>query len=380
MKSNSKIKQLLTRSLLASSVLFCSLHGMAQQGRAVIADPKIGAISFTDMAGFQLDEAYIQPNELVKLKIPLLNNNHGQALPAGSCKIKIGFGSKLVLDPSFDLNATALSSYFQWSSSMNSGQLQITGELIEALPANITDVDVALKVKGAVIGKSTITANFLITNHNTFTVLSDEDGTNNASFLQYTVTNRQAPVSVTTITDIVKEGCAVTVSFSTDREINLARYDVEVSKDGITFEKVASLNAAGSLSYNSSFELPSSLQLEKLQLRVKSVQSNGKLVYSAGKSTSGICKPLPLKLSVYPNPVSSGVNKVVIATAQGTFDGKYKVKMMDMSGKTVLVKELTLSGVQSFPVELTTIAGGKYLLQITTTDNVQIGVLKFEKL
>lgn len=378
MKSNSKIKQLLTRSLLASSMLLCSLHGMAQ-GRAVIADPKIGTISFTDMAGLRLDEAYIQPNELVKLKIPVLNNNHGQALPAGSCKIKIGFGSKLVLDPSFDLNATAMNSYFQWSSSMNSGQLQITGELIEALPANITDVEVALKVKGTVVGKSTITANFLITNHNTFTVLSDEDGTNNSSFLQYTVTNRQAPVSVTTITDIEKEGCAMTVSFATDREINLARYDVEVSKDGIKFEKVASLNAAGNLSYNASFELPSSLQVEKLQVRIKAVQVNGRLIYSTAKNSNGLCKALPLKLSVYPNP-ASGVDKVVIATAQGSFNGKYKVKLLDMSGKTVLAKELTLSGVQSFPLELVTIAGGKYLVQLTTVDNVQLGVLKFEKL
>ncbi|MBL0358277.1 MAG: T9SS type A sorting domain-containing protein [Chitinophagaceae bacterium] len=379
MKSNSKIKQLLTRSLLASSVLFCSLHGMAQQGRAVMADPKLGTISFTDMAGFQLDEAYIQPNELVKLKIPVLNNSHGQALPAGSCKIKIGFGSKLVLDPSFDLNATAMNSYFQWSSSMNSGQLQITGELIEALPANITNVEVALKVKGTVVGKSTITANFLITNHNTFTVLSDEDGTNNSSFLQYTVTNRQAPVSVTTITDVVKEGCSLNVSFSTDREINLVKYEVEISKDGASFEKVASLSAAGNLSYNASFEIPSGLQVDKLFVRIKSVERNGKILYSNVKNTNGLCKVQPVKLSVYPSP-ASGVDKVMIAAAQGSFNGKYKVKMMDMSGKTVLVKDVSLAGVQNFPLELVNIAAGKYLIQMSTADNVQIGLLKFEKL
>jgi len=379
MKSNSKIKQFLTRSLLASSVLFCSLNGMAQQGRAVMADPKLGTISFTDMGGYQLDEAYIQPNELVKIKIPVLNNSHGQALPAGSCKIKIGFGSKLVLDPAYDLNTAAMNSYFKWTAAMNSGQLQVTGELIAPLPANVTDVDVALKVKGTVVGKSTITANFLITNHNTRTVLSDENGANNSSFLQYTVTNRQAPVSVTTITDIVKEGCAINVSFATDREINLARYDVEVSKDGVAFEKVASLNAAGNLSYNASFELPATLQTERMAVRIKAVERNGRLIYSAAKNTNGLCKALSLKLSVYPNP-ASGVDKVMIATAQGVFNGKYKVKMMDMSGKTVLAKDLTLAGVQNFPLELGSIAGGKYLVQLTTVDNVQLGVLKFERL
>jgi hypothetical protein len=154
---------------------------------------------------------------------------------------------------------------------------------------------------------------------------------------------------------------------------------VEVSKDGTAFEKVASLNAAGNLSYNTSIELPVALQVEKLVVRIKAVERNGRLIYSTAKNTSGLCKALPLKLSVYPNP-ASGVDKVVIATAQGTFSGKYKVKLLDMSGKTVLAKELTLSGVQSFPLELVTVAGGKYLVQLTTVDNVQLGVLKFAKL
>ncbi len=380
MKANSKIKKALSKGLLLSSVLFCSFQGVMAQSRAVLADPKLGTISFTDMAGYQLDEAYVQPGELIKLKIPVLNsNNHGKALPAGSCKIKIGFGSKLVLDPSFDLNTTATNSYFRWNASMNSGQLQVTGELIAALPANVTSVDLALKVKGTVIGKSTITANFLITNHNTTAVLSDEDGSNNSAFLQYTVTNKPVPASVSTINSVATEGCSMTVSFSTDREINLARYEVEVSKNGASYEKVATLNASGNTSYAASFELSSALQAEKVFVRIKSVERSGKVIYSAVKNANGVCKAAAIKLAVYPNP-AAGIRQVVISTSQGFFNGKYRLKMMDMSGKTVLAQEVNLAAVQNFPVELGNIAAGKYLIQVSTFDNVQLGMLKFEKL
>jgi len=378
MKANSKIKKALSKGLLLSSVLFCSLQGVAQS-RAVMADPKLGAISFTDMAGYQLDEAYLQPNELIKLKIPVLNSNHGKALPAGSCKIKIGFGSKLVLDPSYDLNSTAMNSYFRWTAAMNSGQLQVTGELIAALPATVNSVDLALKVKGTVVGKSTITANFLISNHNTAIILSDEDGSNNSAFLPYTVTNKPVPFSLTTINDIVKEGCSMSVSFSTDREINLVRYEVEASKDGASYTKVATLSAAGNASYNNSFELPSSLQAEKIFVRVKSVERSGKVMYSAAKNANGVCKASAIKLSVYPHH-ASGFSKVSVAATQGLFDGKYLLKMMDMSGKTVLAQDIKLVAAQNFPVELGNIAAGKYLIQVLNSDNVQVGVLKFEKL
>lgn len=379
MKANSKISQVWSKGLLMSLVLFCSMQGIAQSN-AVLADPKLGRISFTDLSGYQVDEAYLQPGELIKLRVPVLNNNHGRALPEGSCKIKIGFGSKLALDPSFDLNAAASNSYFTWTAAMNSGQLQVTGELTAPLPADVDHVDVAFKVKGTVVGKSTITANFLITNHNTFTVVSDEDGSNNAAYLQYTVTNKPVPVSVTKIDDAVKEGCSVNLSFSTNREINLARYEVEVSKDGAAYQKVASLNAAGNLSYTTAFEIPSAVRVQKLMIRILSVDKNGRLLYSESKTVNGLCEKLPVKLGLYPNPVSGAITKVVITASQGMFDGKYKLKVLDMAGKVMMMKDVTVSNAQNFTLELGALAGGKYLIQVSDSGDAQLGLLKFEKL
>jgi hypothetical protein len=340
----------------------------------------LGSIVLTDLAGYQMDEAYVQPNELIKIKIPVINNNHGDALPAGSCKIKIGLGSKIELDPTFDLNSAAMSGYFRWTSSMNSGQVQITGELIAPLPANVNDVDVAFKVKGAAIGKSTITANFLVTNHQTDAIVSDEDGTNNSSFLTYTVTNRPAPVSVTTITNVVKEGCSLNVVFTTDKEINLVRYEVEISKDGVNYERAAIVTADGSLSYQPAVEVPASFQVPALFVRIKAVQRNGRQLFTEAKTVNAVCQKLPIKLGLYPNPVSSAVKSITITATQGIFDGKYRLKVFDMAGKIVMMKDVTVNGVQNFALPLENIAGGKYLVQVSDSENIQLGVLKFEKL
>jgi hypothetical protein len=352
---------------------------VAQQQRAVLGDPKLGTIQFTDNAGFQIDEAFVQHGEIIKLKLPVFNDNHGQAIPSGSCKIKIGLGSKLELDPSFDLNTAALNSYFKWTAVNNSGQVQITGEQIAPLPASVKEVNVFFKVKGTVIGKSTITANYLISNHNTQTVMSDEDGSNNAAFLHYTVTNRPAPVSVTVINELKKVGCALNVSFSSDREVNLARYEVEVSKEGNEFTKMATVTAIGNLHYTSSFELPDHLQATRIFVRIKQIERTGRSQYTGVENVNGMCKALPIKLSVYPNPVSI-TNTVTINATQGMFDGRYRIKVMDMAGKAILLKDFTLNGVQNFPLELPVLAAGKYLVQVGNVENENIGIVKFEKL
>lgn len=191
MKQNSKSK-LTVKGLFVTGLLAASLTGTAQLP-AVAADPALGKIIMTDQTGFTIDATDIAANQIINLRIPVQNDGH--ALPAGSCKIKIGLGSKLVLDPQFNINNAALSNYFKWTVTENSGQVQVTGDLITVLPANVTDVNVAFKVKPSMEGQSTITANFLISNHNSNAILSDQDGANNNASLAYRVTSKVASVN-----------------------------------------------------------------------------------------------------------------------------------------------------------------------------------------
>ncbi|MFT3981986.1 MAG: T9SS type A sorting domain-containing protein [Ferruginibacter sp.] len=178
------------KSLLASVLMLAALAGNAQDRSAVIADPKLNAIVLTDFDGYPVDPTNLQADQLIKLKLPVACDNHGKILPAGSCKIKIGLGSKLVLDPGFDLNNAGMGDYFRWTVMEEAGQFQVTGELINPLPVSITAVDLSFRIKVKEAGSSAVTANFLITNHNTTAILSDENGSNNATALSYKVSDR----------------------------------------------------------------------------------------------------------------------------------------------------------------------------------------------
>ena len=167
--------------------MMASFSSMSQNRTAIIADPKLGKIELTDFSGVLLNADNLKADQLLRLKLPVLCDNHGLALPAGSCKLKIGLGSKLVLDPGFDLMDAGMSNYFKWTTATVGGQVQVTGELINNLPASVNMGNLALRLKVREEGNSTITANFLISNHNTATILSDENGANNASSLSYKI-------------------------------------------------------------------------------------------------------------------------------------------------------------------------------------------------
>ncbi len=366
------------RGTFFAGLIAVSLSSTAQRA-AVKADPELGKITLADKAGFAINENFIQAADVISMKIPVMNSNHGQAIPAGSCKIKIGLGSKLQLDPSFDLATAGLSSYFKWSSAVNDGQVQLTGDLISALPANIKEVNVAFKIKGAEIGSSTITANFLISNHNTRAILSDENGANNMSYLPYAVSSKAAPATTASIDGISKEGCSLNVSFSADKEVNLARFEVEASKDGVSFEKVSTVSAANTLSYKTSFDLSAAFQVQLIYVRVKAIETSGRILYSGVKSSNGFCGTARLVLGVYPNP-STGFAPVVIKASQGLLDGKFQVKMMDVTGKSVLLKQFTLNNAPNFQLDVNKVAAGKYFIQVNKHDGTQIGLLKFEKM
>jgi hypothetical protein len=189
MKKNIKKYSNYLKILCIAGMSFSSVTGYGQRP-SVTLDAKLGQIAITDDLGFAVDANNISAASVIKIRIPIESDNHGKAIPKGSTKIKIGLGSKLELDPSFNINSAELSNYFSWSKEANDGQIQITGDLVNDLPASVTAVDVFFKVRALTMGSSTITANFLVTNHNGTVILSDENGANNVSALAYRVTDK----------------------------------------------------------------------------------------------------------------------------------------------------------------------------------------------
>ena len=201
MKFNVKSKGF--KCLIAAGFMVASLTGTAQNRSAVIADPQLGALVLTDFSGSTLNPSNLQADQLIKLRVPIAFENGGKLLPAGSAKIKIGLGSRLVLDPGFDVTDAGASSYFKWTAVENGGQLEVTGELVNELPSTVSNVTLSFRLKVKEEGNSAITANFLITNHNTIAVLSDKNGANNASAISYNI-GKKVPVDPSTLNGNLK--------------------------------------------------------------------------------------------------------------------------------------------------------------------------------
>ncbi|MBC7937947.1 MAG: T9SS type A sorting domain-containing protein [Rhizobacter sp.] len=358
------MKKIFFTTLLMTAVV---LSGLAQ---AVIADPAVNSMRTTTLNALPLNPLFIPIDSVVELKVPVINYNLVNALPSGTCKIKIGLGSRLVLNPAFDLTTVNTSSYFQWTAETSGGQVQITGELIATLPSNYSDT-ATFQLKGILLGNSTITTNFLVTNHNTTVNLSDENGTNNNASLAYTVVEGAGGPLPVTFTDVTvkKEQCRLDIVAYTESEINVKLYELEVSTDGINYTAKQSQLAANQSRYR--FQLLMDEEMKNagnLFFRVKSVDIDGSYGYSMTRRINGGCADATVrsKISVFPNPVTKQQGEIFIRSGSENFNGKYSLYLYDMNGKIISRDELVLSNVNQFPYQVTHLSSGQYIIRLVT--------------
>lgn len=364
---------------IISTLLVFSLSITAGYSQAVIADPAVNFMRTAASNSQPVDPLKVPLDSVIELKVPVINYNHLNALPSGSCKIKIGLGSRMVLDPNFDLSTANTSNYFNWTAEMAGGQMQITGDLRASLPGNFEDT-VTFRVKGSLLGSSTITTNFLVTNHNTTVNLSDENGTNNNTSLAYTVVEvigGPLPVSFTKLT-ASKQACNVTVDCYTENEINVDRFELEVSKNGTDYEKLGTLAAGNRGHYQFSFTINEALSSPQLFVRIRSVDIDASFQYSDITRVSGQCNEKGKAVIVFPNPAPSNSTYLTIRTDAGLFNGTYSVSALDMAGKLISRKAVYLNNVNQFRYDHGFLAAGQYIIQVQK-DNNEVFTMKWQK-
>ena len=360
---------------------FFSSRAQMAQKRSSIADPMLGQAVLTDMAGRNLDPAGLQENQAIRLRIPVSNNSMVNKIPVGSTKIRIGLGSKIRLVQGSIVDAPGLDNYFTWTAAMAGGQQEMIGVLKNELPADFHDITVAFKVKGITVGRSTITGNFLVSNQENVTILSDANPDNNTTYLSYTINAKAEAKSLISINNIARVACSINLNFSNNKEVNLDKYEIETSKDGSTYVKVGEVKAADKTAYASNFALSSAVESKNIWVRVKATDMSGAIIYSQAVTVEGSCDNGPAwVLSVYPNPATSDMKAVTISTVLGKFSGKYKLTLVDLAGHLVQVREVILNNVTSLRYDFGNIAAGKYMIQITNTNGTQAGLLHFERL
>ncbi len=378
MKTTIKItkKEIMKNLILLSCFFFLSINSYSQ----VIADPALQSLSVKTVSNFPINPDLLPLGYVVELKVPILNLNLLNALPAGTCKIKIGLGSKLFLDPNFDLNNTNTSQYFNWTAVTQGGQVQLTGDLKSILPANFDSI-CEFRVKGSVVGTSTITTNFLITNHNTIINLSDENPSNNNAALAYTIIESQGGTTPVTFTGLAvkNEGCNIKVNFSTENELNVKQFEIEASKDGRIFTTMGQLASNSRINYAFSFPLNENNKASIIYVRIKSVDMDGRLQYTNTRTVKGICNE-KLGVSLFPNPAIKNNTELTLRANTGIFNGKIAITLLDMDGKIINQKELNLLNADQFKLKTGLLASGQYLIKITGSEIESPIIARFQQL
>jgi len=365
------------RPFLFTSLLLIAFHS---NGQSVKADPAVSQISAKSITDVPLNainnNVGITLDNVIKISIPIFNKSTVNALPQKSCIVKIGLGSKLVLDPQFNLSSLSTGTFFNWTTFAASGELQIIGDLKADLPPGFAD-SITINVKSIIQGNSTITTNFLVTNNNPDIVLSDENGANNNSSLGYTIAQGgPLPVNFTKVT-AVNKGCAIAVDFYTEMEIDVSKYEIEISKDGVGFTKTGELAAANLPHYAFNFAITETNKANVLYVRIKSVDKDGSFKYSSTKTVKGFCIN-EMAVTVYPNPANAG-SAITITARQGLFNGKYTITMNDLAGKQMLIKQLNLLDISQFKVETGNLSAGQYIINIFSQEEGRSTAIKWQK-
>ena len=174
------------------------------------------------------------------------------------------------------------------------------------------------------------------------------------------------PVTISSIKAYQKNS-NIAVEWKVENEINMLKYDVEKSTDGILFAPVNTTNVTG---LNNTSDTYSWLDVKAVQgnnfYRIKSYDLNGEIKYSEivkvaiGKSAGGF--------SIYPNPITDNIINLVMTNQPA---GEYQVKLINPIGQVIFVKTILNNGSNSNH-SLNTVSKlnpGIYQLEIMGDDN-----------
>jgi hypothetical protein len=287
----------------------------------------------------------------------------------------VGLGGLLNIDTStvkLNSSSSSISMFYRFTAINVAGEVQLIGTQIRTIPAKFVD-SLVFRTFATAVGTSAIT-----TSIETLVGLDDRNPNNNGFSTSYTVTSTTLGANITEF-NVVKNGCNFDVNFLAEGQVNVNRYEVEVSKNGSDFTNLAKISSRPNARYNSSYAITDAIKSTSLYVRLKTVDNDGTFEYSAVRRIAGTCEARrSLVLSVYPNPISVG-RTLTIASKEDNFNGKYNVSLIDVNGRTLQVREMQLNNVNNFRFELGNISSGQYLIRVASTDETESAVIRFQK-
>ena len=168
----------------------------------------------------------------------------------------------------------------------------------------------------------------------------------------------------------VRNGANTLLSWTTASEQNNKGFNVQVSADGVTYRTLAfvaskSPNSSNELSYK--YIDVEAGKAGTRYYRLEQVDEDGKLNYSPVRAVGfDGAAATSVALVAYPNPFSDTIGLTVEGAT--TTDGTAYVKLVDMTGRTVLDQKLSLNGASLTLGDVSGLRSGLYLAKVTLPD------------
>ncbi len=174
------------------------------------------------------------------------------------------------------------------------------------------------------------------------------------------------PVSLLNFSGVRNGGaCMLKWVATTDKEAK--GFYVERSTDGRSFSTVAFIaaNATSNSSQPVDYSYTDNAGAGKLYYRLLMIANSGNGKYSSVLMLAANQNLLFAIAGLYPNPVIKTLNIQV----QAPFAGKVRMFCIDVSGRTVIEKEIPVQpGVNAMEVDIATLSKGTYWLQVRLAD------------
>ncbi len=152
------------------------------------------------------------------------------------------------------------------------------------------------------------------------------------------------------------------VNWVTSYEQNAAYYEVEYSKDGLSWNKIGTVQANGNTTSNTNYSLPhDGLIVGANYYRLKMFDLDGNFTYSIVAILKVDGKGEQNSMSIYPNPVKSNTS----VSFKNTYRGKAMLVITDAAGKRLqTIQTVVNAGINVKPINTSNLAAGNYMVSL----------------
>ncbi len=166
---------------------------------------------------------------------------------------------------------------------------------------------------------------------------------------------------------------AVNVVWLTRSEINIDKFFVERSDDGITFYEIGLLNAFGQNS-NAYKYVDYKTVNSVVYYRIRSIDNNGVSEYSTVVKL--VVKYKNVFVNIYPNPVVDMIN----ISCGNLKVGKYAARIMDTKGAIIMQNNIAVSNtVKLISIKTLSLQAGNYIVQLINDKDEIVTSKLFQK-